>query len=150
MGCWLMFFMYDQNHFLIIIACFSLRYIFKHIMVKKQKKTGDYNIRVRVWVDKKNKPFLGLGRVILLEKIKKHGSINAAAKSIKMSYRQAWQLVKEMNECAKQPVIEKTIGGANGGGTVLTAYGEAVIKNFYTLQSKIQSFIEKDCNDFII
>lgn len=99
-----------------------------------------YNIQVRIWINKNNKPFLGIGRILLLENIKKHNSIRAAAKEMKMSYRQAWQLVKEMNALSDKKLIEKRIGGKNGGGTYLTKRGEEIIKQFYALNEEIKTF----------
>lgn len=107
----------------------------------KKKK---YTVRIRVWVDEESGPFLGIGRIVLLEKIKETGSITNAAKSIKMSYRQAWQLVEDMNKRANNPLVEKILGGKHGSGAVLTKAGEDTIKEFYKLEDKIQSYIQKE------
>jgi molybdate transport system regulatory protein len=42
---------------------------------------------------------IGPGKVALLEAITQTGSITAAAKKLKMSYRRAWLLVDETNRC---------------------------------------------------
>lgn len=101
-----------------------------------------YSIRLRVWIDESTGTFLGMGRVILLEKIKETGSITNAAKAIKMSYRQAWQLVNDINERAKMPLVEIKLGGAGGGGASLTPYGEKAIKSFYKMEEKIKKYAE--------
>lgn len=103
------------------------------------KKT--YTIRFRIWIDEKSGPFLGIGRVILLQKIKETGSITNAAKSMKMSYRQAWQLVEDMNERANTPLVEKRLGGKNGSGASLTLEGEKAIEEFYRMEVEIKDFI---------
>jgi molybdate transport system regulatory protein len=54
-------------------------------------------------------PFLGIEKIWLLENIQKTGSITNAAKEMKMAYRQAWQLVEEMNQRRKY-FGRKTIG----------------------------------------
>lgn len=107
-------------------------------------KTKKYTIRVRVWIDETDGAFLGIGRVILLEKIKKTGSITNAAKEIKMSYRQAWQLVEDMNKRAKEPLVEKILGGKGGGGASITEAGERAIKQFYALEQKIKNFVNEE------
>ena len=43
---------------------------------------------------------LGPGKVALLEAVKEHGSISAAARSVAMSYRRAWLLMDELNRRA--------------------------------------------------
>ena len=68
---------------------------------------------------------IGNGRARLLEKIKEQGSISKAAQSLKISYRQAWAMVNEMNQGAKKKIVIKPIGGSSGGGTILTT--ESVI-----------------------
>lgn len=67
-----------------------------------------------MWIDETNGPFLGIGRVWLLEHIGEMGSITNAAKEMKMSYRQAWQLVEDMNKQAQEPLVEKILGGKGG------------------------------------
>lgn len=106
-----------------------------------QKKK--YTISVRIWINEDGGPFLGIGRVILLEKIKKTGSITNAAKAIKMSYRQAWQLVDDMNKRANTPLVDKILGGKKGSGAVLTKAGEQAVKEFYKLEKEIKSIVNK-------
>lgn len=101
-----------------------------------------YALRIRVWIDEDNGPFLGIGRVILLEKIKETGSITSAAKAMKMSYRQAWQLVEDMNKCANSPLVEKISGGKKGGGAMLTKAGENAIQEFRNIEQELNTIIE--------
>ena len=76
----------------------------------------------RFWLTKENQSFLGAGRIELLERIDKTGSIHAAAKEMKMSYKAAWERINGMNALADHPLIERTTGGKGGGGTKLTPY----------------------------
>ncbi len=104
------------------------------------------NIKFRFWLYRGEHKLLGKGRVELLERIKVNGSIAQAAKEMKMSYRQAWQMVKEMNERAEAPFVIKQHGGNKGGGTHLTKAGEGAIRNYHALENKIRNLIalEKD------
>jgi len=61
----------------------------------------------RFWLTEDGKNFLGNGRVRLLQEIQKSGSINAAAKAMKMSYKAAWERINQMNELAKYPIIKR-------------------------------------------
>ncbi len=99
---------------------------------------------MRVWIDETNGPFLGIGRIWLLEHIAETGSITNAAKEMKMSYRQAWQLVEDMNKQAEAPLVEKLLGGKGGGGARLTEAGQRAIKTFYSLEKKINDFVSKE------
>ncbi|MGM8362384.1 winged helix-turn-helix domain-containing protein [Flavobacterium sp. ARAG 55.4] len=103
-----------------------------------------YKIEVRLWIEETEGPFLGIGKIWLLENIRKTGSITNAAKEMKMAYRQAWQLVKEMNQRAGSPLVEKILGGKGGGGARLTSTGEKAIVTFYEIEKRIKDFAEKE------
>ena len=103
-----------------------------------------YNVEVRLWIQETEGPFLGIGKIWLLENIQKTGSITNAAKEMKMAYRQAWQLVEEMNQRAEHPLVEKLLGGKGGGGARLTQAGEKAITVFYEIERRIKDFAEKE------
>lgn len=106
--------------------------------------TKQYKIEVRLWIEETEGPFLGIGKIWLLENIKKTGSITNASKEMKMAYRQAWQLVEEMNQRAESPLVEKLLGGKGGGGARLTEAGERAIQTFYEIEKRIKDFAQKE------
>src|SRR6266568_1164860 len=71
---------------------------------------------------------LGPGKIRLLEAIEKTGSISQAGRKLGMSYRRAWLLVDDMNNCFHDPVIEAQPGGAHGGGATLTRFGQQLVE----------------------
>ncbi len=77
---------------------------------------------------------IGPGKVELLERIAEHGSISAGARRMNMSYRHAWTLVEDMNRAFGKPVVAAQKGGPRGGGTRLTAVGEAVVRRFRAIE----------------
>ncbi len=77
---------------------------------------------------------LGPGKADLLERIRDHGSIAAAGRSMAMSYKRAWDLVEEMNRSFREPLVESARGGARGGGARLTGAGTAVLSNYRKLE----------------
>lgn len=101
-----------------------------------------YRFRGRIWVEGPEGTFIGYGRAVLLERIREHGSISAAARSMGMSYRRAWLLVDSMNRQSRQPVVERTAGGAGGGGSVVTAAGERAIESFWAAYRDFKGFLE--------
>ncbi|MGZ5208927.1 MAG: TOBE domain-containing protein [Sulfuricurvum sp.] len=97
----------------------------------------------RFWLTKENQSFLGAGRIELLERIDQTGSINAAAKEMKMSYKAAWERINGMNLLADQPLIERTTGGRGGGGTKLTPYARELIATFHRFNELHRQFIDR-------
>lgn len=47
-----------------------------------------------------------------------------------MSYRRAWQLVDTINRMFLQAAVESQRGGKQGGGAVVTPFGEELIRRF--------------------
>lgn len=79
---------------------------------------------------------LGPGKVQLLEAIGATGSISAAGRSMKMSYRRAWLLVDDLNRIFRAPLVEAQPGGAKGGGAHLTALGREIVANYRAIEAK--------------
>ena len=79
---------------------------------------------------------LGPGKADLLTLIAETGSINSAAKRMKMSYMRAWLLVKVMNDCFPKPLVRTVRGGAEKGGAKLTECGERVLQLYREMEDK--------------
>ncbi|MDE1145845.1 MAG: winged helix-turn-helix domain-containing protein [Azospirillaceae bacterium] len=77
---------------------------------------------------------IGPGKIELLEKIAAFGSIAAAGRAMGMSYRRAWELVEELNTLFGSTVVERQIGGKQGGGARLTVLGLALISRFRAIE----------------
>jgi len=112
-------------------------------MGKKKTVQNGYKFMGRIWIEGKEGTFLGYGRVTLLERIKQCGSISEAAKSMKMSYRHAWELTDSMNRQSKSLLVETATGGKGGGGARLTEAGEKAIAAFWKLYGNFNDFLEK-------
>ena len=107
-------------------------------------KINTMKVKSRIWIEKDNIPFLGNGRIQLLKEVDKTHSMSAAAKSLNMSYKKAWRLLNEINSSAKEPVLDKQIGGKHGGGTHITPYGKRLIERFEKLNEACIGFLEKE------
>jgi molybdate transport system regulatory protein len=76
--------------------------------------------KTKLWlVNRKDEPIMGEGEAALLKSINEVGSLNRACKRVKISYKHAWLLLKEIEESAGEPVIIKKRGG-KAQGTFLT------------------------------
>lgn len=105
-----------------------------------------YKVNGSIWIESDKAAFMGVGRIHLLERIREHGSITLAARSMKMSYRQAWELVNSMNSLSKHPVVKAVSGGKGGGGTVVTEEGERVIRIYRELGERFREFCKEETN----
>lgn len=96
-----------------------------------------------IWMTVEGEKLGGSGLVALLAKIAQYGSITQAAKSIRMSYKAAWQTIDAMNNLAGEPLVERLTGGKGGGGTRLTPRGEQLVANFKVIEQEHLNFINK-------
>jgi molybdate transport system regulatory protein len=87
---------------------------------------------------------LGPGRADLLEGIAETGSIAAAGKRMKMSYKRAWSLVQLLNEGFGAPLVEASRGGAGQGGAHLTEAGQFVLERYRAMQAATRAAIAAD------
>src|SRR5271156_3991212 len=93
---------------------------------------------------------LGPGKIRLLEAIEKTGSISQAGRQLGMSYRRAWLLVDDMNNCFRDPVIEAQPGGAHGGGATLTAFGQKLVERYRAIEADALVATRKHLHDIEI
>jgi molybdate transport system regulatory protein len=92
---------------------------------------------------------LGPGKIRLLEAIEETGSISQAGRKLGMSYRRAWLLVNDMNNCFRDVVIEARPGGAHGGGTTLTAFGQKLVERYRAVEAEALIATKKHLHDLV-
>ena len=103
-----------------------------------------YTIQASVWLEKDGELYIGGGRATLLEKLYQLGSIAAAARAMKLTYRNAWLWIDAMNRLAPSPLVEKITGGAGGGHTQLTDEGLQAIAQYHALRTKLAEIISQE------
>jgi molybdate transport system regulatory protein len=102
-----------------------------------------YSVRGRIWLEKDGELYMGGGREILLERIDKLGSIAAAARSMKLGYRNAWLWVEAANRLAPSPLVEKVTGGVGGGCARLTDEGRKAVEQYKQLRATFEEFVKE-------
>lgn len=88
-------------------------------------------------------PVLGDVRIRLLEAIAETGSISKAAPLVPLSYKAAWDAVDAMNNLAEQPLVARSTGGRQGGGTTLTAHGHKMVALYRAMESESQAALDR-------
>lgn len=114
----------------------------KHVSRSGQKPEKGVVLRSKIWLEKDGKLYMGWGRVTLLERIDELGSISAAAKSMKLAYRNAWLWVEAMNRLSGKPLVEKATGGPHGGYARLTEEGKRIVRDYKEKRGKVRNVID--------
>lgn len=108
-----------------------------------RSKSNKMAISGRFWLERGEQPFLGHGRIELLEQIAATGSISQAARAMGMSYKAAWDAVDAMNNVSEEPLVLRSTGGKHGGGTRLTDHGRKLIEVYRTAEQEYQQFLQR-------
>ena len=67
-------------------------------------------------------------RLQVLRALGECGSISQAARAVGVSYKAAWQAIDTLSNLAGVSVVQKSVGGAGGGGARLTEAGQALLR----------------------
>ena len=98
------------------------------------------NLRSSHWiVDDEGNIIIGKGRAEILENIEKTGSINQAAKVMKMSYKGVWSKIKATEEHLNQKIVHAD----RKKGTRLTRYGKELLEKYKLLEKKCMASDDK-------
>jgi molybdate transport system regulatory protein len=100
------------------------------------------HIKLRVLNDQ-GVPFLGRGPVQLLQGIERLGSINKAAREIRMSYVKAWKIIKKMEACLGGKILDTTIGGKDYGGSKLTPLATKFLDSYAAYEAEVVNFAQE-------
>ena len=98
-------------------------------------------VRYKLWLEEGEHIF-GEGLFELLQEVDRLGSINQAARSLKMSYRQAWGQIKKAEERLGQPLLITRVGGETGGGAELTPAGRQMVQRYQQFKREAAAAIE--------
>jgi molybdate transport system substrate-binding protein len=103
-----------------------------------ERWADDWQLKLRVWVERQGEAVLSDGRLELLEWIDRCRSISEAARRVGVSYRHAWVQVQEAGRAAGEPLVEAVTGGHGGGGARLTARGREAVVLFRRLRDHLR------------
>lgn len=79
----------------------------------------------------------------LLENILVLGSISKAASELGVSYRYAWGLLEEAEKALDMLLVEKKVGGYEGGGAVLTSKGKELLEQYKGFKREVDSQLSR-------
>ena len=99
--------------------------------------------RLTFRVDFGSRRSIGPGKIRLLEAIERTGSISQAGKSLGMSYRRAWLLIDDLNQCFRDAVVSAKPGGSKGGVAALTDFGSDLVRDYRAIEQAAASAAKK-------
>ena len=100
--------------------------------------------KYKLWFSSKDvEGIFGDGKWRLLQAIDRTGSLSAASKSLRISYRKAWGDLNKAQDALNTALVEKQRGGKKGGRTVLTNEGKQLIEAYSKFRADIEKAIGK-------
>jgi molybdate transport system regulatory protein len=110
------------------------------IMASNYSNPGKLMIKSKVWIEDENgKVVFGSGRLRILELVEQYGSIHAAAKELKMSYRAVWGKIKATEDRLGQSLVRRKPDGARRGGSELTPFAGTIMEGYRHLQLLVEN-----------
>jgi len=85
----------------------------------------------------------GPGIATLLERVRTHKSLRAAAASMEMAYSKAWRIIRTAEDVFGCKMLQSTIGGQHGGGAVLTPEAEQLLDAYTAYTEDIEAYAQK-------
>jgi molybdate transport system regulatory protein len=104
---------------------------------------------VRFRIDFAEHSSIGPGKIRLLEAIRDSGSLSQGARDIGMSYRRAWLLVESLRQSFREPVTVSSTGGKEGGGMMVTEFGDALIQSYRRLERDLAALTARNFHAII-
>lgn len=109
----------------------------------KGSKYYDIFLNYNVWLETRGEDVvISAEGLDLLKEVSEAESIVKASRNLKISYRKAWGLLREVEDLIGFRLIEKHRGGASGGKTILTAEGMALVNAYDELNSEINTALK--------
>ena len=100
--------------------------------------------RFKLWLNTTDvEGVFGDGKWRLLEAIGRTGSLSAASKSLRISYRKAWGDLNKAQNSLNIALVEKQRGGNMGGRTILTEQGKKWVKAYAKFRADVEKTVEK-------
>jgi molybdate transport system regulatory protein len=109
---------------------------------------NNLTLKYKIWLETdESESVLGDGKCRLLKTISETGSLKEAMKIHHLTYRKTWDKLNKIEETLGFPIIERHRGGKEGGKTMLTKQGQAIVEAFEKFHTDYDSLIKKGLNE---
>ena len=100
-------------------------------------------LTIRLYTDDHRRCF-GPGIATLLERVREHRSLRAAASSMEMAYSKAWRIIRTAEEVFGCKMLDSTTGGRHGGGAELTPEAERLLTAYRAYQADVERYAREN------
>ena len=107
--------------------------------VPRPKRLG---VKAKFWLTLGPRTLFGDGKADLLEAVDRLGSLRSAARSMEMSYRHAWGLLRELDEAAGIRFLEHS-GRGSRTSLRLTTDGRRFIDAYRRFRAPLDELVER-------
>ena len=90
-----------------------------------------------------DKRAFGPGVAELLEGVRRHGSLQGAARDMAMSYSKAWTIMRNAEAIWGFPLIHRYVGGKDGGRSVLTQQAETILARYEQMNAALHAMADR-------
>lgn len=99
-------------------------------------------VTLRIYSDDDQRCF-GPGIATLLQRVREHHSLRAGAASMEMAYSKAWRIIRTAETVFGCKLLSSTIGGAHGGGAVLTPEARRLLGAYEAYVADVDAYSRK-------
>ena len=109
----------------------------------KASKYEELRLHYKIWfTDKDDNGILGDGKYKILKAIDETGSLMSACEKLGITYRRTWNDLKSIEKRLGFPLLEKTMGGTDGGSSTLTPEGRKLIRAFDNFHENMDEIMQ--------
>ncbi len=106
--------------------------------------------RFKLWISSDEaRGVFGDGKWRLLAAIRTDGSLMAASRRLKMSYRKAWGDLRKAEDCLGVRFVERHRGGAGGGEAILTKTGKEWLEGYTSFRRDVERAVSEAFESYI-
>lgn len=98
-------------------------------------------LRYKMWLDYRGRAF-GDGPARLLSGVEQCGSLRKAAQELGMSYNKAWRILHAAEERLGFALLDRSVGGSLGGGSILTPEARDLVTRYQALAAEATEVLE--------
>ncbi len=96
----------------------------------------------KVWLDSNGKAF-GEGPYELLKRVEQTQSLHQAASQMRMSYSNAWTLIRTVEQRLGFSLLNRKVGGRYGGGSQITPRARNLMNHYEGFRKDVEKAMRK-------